>query len=121
MDHEVDLHILRYCWIAGPVGVLPVNSLTLSTSTSHLREPILLPKKIIGPRRNPHIKPKIEAELLERLESILPLIGGLFLFLKHFAHGVMANFEVGVLDDLDSNEDTYLPMKPIKHQISDLN
>lgn len=33
----------------------------------------------------------------------------------------MANFEVGVLDDLDSKEDTYLPMKPIKHQISDLN
>lgn len=65
LNHEVDLHVLRNYWIAWPVGVLAVNSLALSTSTRHLGEPVLLPKKIIRPCRNAQIKPKIEAKLLE--------------------------------------------------------
>ena len=65
LDHEVDLHVLGDCWIAWPVGILTVDSLALSISPCRLREPVLLPKKVIRPCRNAHIKPKIEAELLE--------------------------------------------------------
>lgn len=65
MDHKIDLHVLGDCWIAGPVGVLTVNRLALSASARHLREPILIPEKVVGPYRNTHIKPKIEAQLLE--------------------------------------------------------
>lgn len=60
LNHEVHLEVGSVGW---PVWVLLVDLAALTTATNNVREPVFIPKQVVGEDRGEGVKHRVEAEL----------------------------------------------------------